>query len=196
MQENDQQKKRRTEILESAKEIFSSAGFHKADMNEIAKCAKVAKGTVYLYFSSKNELFIAVIRDGLENLSQKISNEVENIDRSVGKIKQAISTYMMFFKENQALYRILMHPDLELMDDIVKTMKDVKLSKLPLLGETLRKGMEEGQIRKVDEKSLSYMILGMVDLVLFQWLSNPNEEPIEKKIDQINEVLFKGILNG
>lgn len=196
MQENDQQKKKRADILESAKEIFSSAGFHKADMNEIAKCANVAKGTVYLYFPSKKELFIAVIRDGLETLSKKIRKDVENIERPVGKIKKAISTYMMFFKEQQALYRILIHPDLELMDDVVKTMKDVKLSKLPLLGETLRKGMEEGQIRKMDEKSLSYMILGMVDLVLFQWLSNPNEEPIEKKIEQVNDVLFRGISDG
>ncbi len=195
MEENDQQKKRRADILVSAKEIFSIAGFHKADMNEIAKQANVAKGTVYLYFPSKKELFIAVIKDGLENLSQKISNEVGKIDDSIGKIKKAISTYMLFFKSHQALYRILLHPDVELMDDIAETMKDIKLSKLPQITETIAKGIKEEQIRKLDEKSLSYMILGMTDLLLFQWLSNPNEEPIEKKIEQITDVLFRGILN-
>jgi len=195
MEENKQQKKRRTEILESAKEIFSLTGFHKADMNEIAKQAKIAKGTVYLYFPSKKELFIAVIKDGLENLSKKIMDDVENIDDSVEKIKKAISTYMLFFKNHQELYRILLHPDLELIDGIAETMKDIKLSKLPRLAETLKKGIEKGQIRKLDEKSLSYMILGMTDLLLFQWLSNPDEEPIEKKIEQITDVLFRGILN-
>ncbi len=195
MEENEQQKKRRTEILEAAKEVFSSTGFHKADMNEIAKRANIAKGTVYLYFPSKKELFIAVIKDGLENLSQKISNEVGKIDDSVEKIKKAISTYMLFFKSRQELYRILLHPDVELMEDIFETLKDVKLSKLPQITETIVKGIEEGQIRKLDEKSLSYMILGMTDLLLFQWLSNPDEEPIEKKIEQITDVLFRGILN-
>ena len=196
MKENEQQKKRRTEILEAAKEIFSSTGFHKADMNEIAKRASVAKGTVYLYFPSKKELFIAVIKEGLENLSKKIMDDGENIDDSVEKIKKAISTYMLFFKDHQALYRILLHPDLELIDGIAETMKDIKLSKLPHLTEALKKGSKKGQIRNVDEEAVSYMILGMIDFLLYQWLSNNGEEPIENKIEQISEVLFKGILNG
>ena len=196
MEENEQQNKRRTEILEAAKEIFSSTGFHKADMNEIAKRANIAKGTVYLYFPSKKELFIAVIKEGLENLSKKIMDDGENIDDSVEKIKKAISTYMLFFKHHQALYRILLHPDLELIDSIAETMKDIKLSKLPHLAETLKKGIEKGQIRNVDEEAVGYMILGMIDLLLYQWLSNNGEEPIENKIEQIIEVLFKGILNG
>lgn len=102
MQENDQQKKRRTDILESAEEIFSVTGFHKADMNEIAKRANVAKGTVYLYFPSKKDLFISVIKDGLENLSKGISDKVENIDDSIGKIKKAISTYMFFLQRTSS----------------------------------------------------------------------------------------------
>lgn len=196
MEENNQQKKRRSEILESAKELFSTTGFHKADMNEIAKRANVAKGTVYLYYPSKKELFITVIKDGLENLSKKISDEVENNYDSVGKIKKAISTYMLFFADNQALYRILLHPDLALIEDVAKTMKDIKLSKLPQLADALKKGVEEKQIRKVDEKALSYMILGMIDFVLYQWLSNSGEEePIEEKIEQIIDVLFRGILS-
>jgi len=190
------EQQRRTEILEAAKEIFSVSGFHKADMNEIAKAANIAKGTVYLYFQSKKDLFIAVIKNGLENLAQKIRNEVKEIEEPVEKIKRAISTYMFFFRENQLLYRILLHPDLELMDDITETMKDVKLSKLPQLADTIIRGIEEGKIRPIDADALSYMILGMVDFSLFQWLSSTNAEPIEKKIEQVNEVLFKGILSG
>lgn len=193
MQENDQQKKRRAEILEAAEEIFSLNGYHKADMNEIAKKANIAKGTVYLYFPSKKELFISTIKDGLETLSQKISKDVENINNSVDRIKKAISTHMLYLKDHQALYRILLQPDLEFMDDVFKTMKDYKLSKLPRIAEAIKQGIKEKQIRDVDEKSLSYMILGMIDLTLYQWLSNPEEEPIEKKIDLLIDVLFNGI---
>jgi TetR/AcrR family fatty acid metabolism transcriptional regulator len=193
MFESAPQRKRRIEILKSAKDVFSSAGFHKAGMDEIARRANIAKGTVYLYFPSKIELFIAVIKDGLENLAQKISSEVEVIESSADKIKKAISTYMLFFSDNQQLYRILLHPDLDFNDEVRKIMKDVKLSKLPQITITIKKGIEKGEIRELDEESLSYMILGMTDFLLFQWLSNPNTEPIEKKIDQINDVLFRGI---
>lgn len=196
MQQSDQQKKKRDNILKSAEKIFSLSGFHKADMSEIAKSANVAKGTVYLYFPSKKELFISVIKDGLEDLSQKINNEVKNIDDAVEKIKKAISTHMLFFKSHQELYRILIHPDVELMEDIFTTLKDIKLSKLPKLIEGLENGINAGQIRKLNAKSLSYMILGMTDLLLFQWLSNPEEESLESKIEQLFDVLFNGILNG
>jgi len=195
MQENKQQKKRRTEILESAKNVFSSTSFHKAEMNEIAKRANIAKGTIYLYFPSKKELFRAVIKDGLEKLSQKIGIEVENIGDPVGKIKKAISTYMMFFNDHHALYRILIHPDLALMENMTDTITDIKLSKLPHLAETIKKGIDAGQIRDIDEDAVSYMILGMVDLLLLEWLSHPNPSPIGTRIDQVYDVLFKGILN-
>lgn len=196
MEENKQQKKRRAEILEAAEEVFSLNGYHKADMNEIAKKANIAKGTVYLYFPSKKELFISIIKDGLETLAQKIGEELKNIDNSVEKIKKAISTHMLYLKDHQGLYRILLQPDIELMDDVFNTMKDIKLSKLPRMAEGIKEGIKEKQIRNLDETSLSYMILGMIDMTLYHWLSNPNEEPIEKKIDLLFDVLFNGIANG
>ena len=196
MKENKQQKKRRADILEAAEEVFSLNGYHKADMNEIAKKASIAKGTVYLYFPSKKELFISIIKDGLETLAKKIKEEVENIDNSVEKIKKAISTQMLYLKNHQGLYRILLQPDSELMDDVFKTMKDIRLSKLPRLAEGIKEGIKEKQIRNLDETSLSFMILGMIDMTLYHWLTNPNEESIEKKIDLLIDVLFNGISNG
>ncbi len=196
MKENKQQKKRRADILEAAEEVFSLNGYHKADMNEIAKKASIAKGTVYLYFPSKKKIFISLIKDGLETLAKKIKEDVENIDNSVEKIKKAISTQMLYLKNHQGLYRILLQPDSELMDDVFKTMKDIRLSKLPRLAEGIKEGIKEGQIRNLNETSLSFMILGMIDMTLYHWLTNPNEEPIEKKIDLLIDVLFNGISNG
>lgn len=55
-------KAKRELILKSAAEVFAVKGFHDASINEIALRAKIGKGTVYEYFSSKNELFLEVIR--------------------------------------------------------------------------------------------------------------------------------------
>ena len=195
MERNKEQNNRRAEILKAAEEIFSLNGYHKADMNEIAKRANIAKGTVYLYFPSKKELFISTIKEGLEALSQKIITELENIDNSVERIKKAISTHMLYLKDHQALYKILLQPDMEFMGDVLKTVKDYKLSKLPKMAEAIKLGIKEKQIRNLDGESLSYMILGMIDLSLYQWLLNPEEEPIEKKIDLLLDVLFNGILS-
>jgi AcrR family transcriptional regulator len=55
--------KKRRQIIEGAREIFMSAGFDAASMNDIARAAGVSKGTLYAYFDSKVALFEALIRE-------------------------------------------------------------------------------------------------------------------------------------
>ncbi len=58
---NDGGAKRR-QIMEGARQVFLSAGFDGASMNDVARAAGVSKGTLYAYFNSKDELFEAIIR--------------------------------------------------------------------------------------------------------------------------------------
>lgn len=58
---NDGGAKRR-QIMDGARQVFLSAGFDGASMNDIARAAGVSKGTLYAYFDSKDELFEAIIR--------------------------------------------------------------------------------------------------------------------------------------
>ena len=54
---------KRRQILEGARRVFLSTGFDGASMNEVARVAGVSKGTLYVYFASKEELFAALLRD-------------------------------------------------------------------------------------------------------------------------------------
>jgi AcrR family transcriptional regulator len=53
---------KRRQIMDGARTVFLSAGFDGASMNDIARAAGVSKGTLYAYFTSKEELFAAIIR--------------------------------------------------------------------------------------------------------------------------------------
>ncbi len=59
---------KRRQILDGARRVFLSTGFDGASMNEVARAAGVSKGTLYVYFASKEELFAALLRD--EKLAQ------------------------------------------------------------------------------------------------------------------------------
>ncbi len=54
---------KRRQILDGARRVFLSTGFDGASMNEVARASKVSKGTLYVYFASKEELFAALLRD-------------------------------------------------------------------------------------------------------------------------------------
>ena len=64
---------RRSELLTAARAVFAKKGFHDASIEEIAEMAEVAKGTVYLYYKSKNELYMEALRFGLESLNKELN---------------------------------------------------------------------------------------------------------------------------
>ena len=78
----------RGKILSVANKLFSQFGFHKTSMDEIAKIARKAKGSLYYHFSNKEELFKEVVSNEITNLKIQLSIIINNNDLSAtGKIK-------------------------------------------------------------------------------------------------------------
>ena len=78
----------RKKILSVAKKLFSRFGFHKTSMDEIAKIARKAKGSLYYHFASKEELFKEVVSKELMDLKDQLDVIINNTDLSASeKIK-------------------------------------------------------------------------------------------------------------
>ncbi len=78
----------RDKILSVANKLFGRFGFYKTSMDEIAKIARKAKGSLYYHFSSKEELFKEVVSTEITNLKNQLSVIVDNTDLSAsGKLK-------------------------------------------------------------------------------------------------------------
>lgn len=76
-------------ILSVADKLFSRFGFHKTSMDEIAKIARKAKGSLYYHFASKEELFKEVVSIEMTNLRNQLSLIVNNPDlTSSEKVKK------------------------------------------------------------------------------------------------------------
>lgn len=79
----------RESILNVADKLFSRFGFYKTSMDEIAKIARKAKGSLYYHFASKEELFKEVVSVEIENLKKHLNKIVNNEELSSSeKIKQ------------------------------------------------------------------------------------------------------------
>ncbi len=85
----------RNKILSVANKLFSRFGFHKTSMDEIAKIARKAKGSLYYHFASKEELFKEVVSKEIMNLKDHLSVIVNNSDLSASdKIKKYLNKRM------------------------------------------------------------------------------------------------------
>ncbi|MGD9142100.1 MAG: helix-turn-helix domain-containing protein, partial [bacterium] len=63
---------RRREILEKAIRLFARNGYTRTDVQAVARSLGIAKGTVYLYFSSKRDLFLAAVEFAIKRLAERI----------------------------------------------------------------------------------------------------------------------------
>jgi AcrR family transcriptional regulator len=90
-------------ILKTASRIFGQNGFENALLDEIAVKAHVAKGTIFYYFKNKDELFSALIEEGINILV----GEITSIKRQTGspqqKLERVIEYHFSFFQEHSSL---------------------------------------------------------------------------------------------
>lgn len=82
------------ELLDAAIAVFARTGFHAASMDEIGARAGVSKGTVYLYFGTKERLFSEAVRHGTEALLERTERiAAEEQGSAPGMLRRLVSTW-------------------------------------------------------------------------------------------------------
>jgi len=98
---------RRNAILSSARAAFIKHGLTTTSMERIAKEAELAKGTLYLYFHSKDELLMGLISNDLEVLIQRLSVEARMPISADEKLFHAFAEFHAFSRENQFFFQVM-----------------------------------------------------------------------------------------
>ena len=96
---------KRSNIIRAARELFSEKDFHDATVEEVADLAGVGKGTVYLYFPSKESLFVEVIRDGIFELEREVEGSLEGVTDPSEKITKIVEINLEFLERNESFFR-------------------------------------------------------------------------------------------
>ena len=101
------QERRRAEILDTATAVFAENGFAAADVQEIANKTGVGKGTVYRYFPSKEELFLAAVDHGMRNLKLAVDAAAASAKQPLDRIAEGVLAYLTFFDERPEIVELL-----------------------------------------------------------------------------------------
>ena len=99
--------KKRREILKAAEDLFLSHRFDQVTMDQVRQKAGVGKGTLYRYFSSKDDLFGQVILSGLDDLHSLMKQEVERADSPTTQLLAAARTMQGFHRQQRSMFRTL-----------------------------------------------------------------------------------------
>ena len=99
---------RRAEILGAATKVFARKGFDATRMEDVAQTARLAKGTLYRYFKSKDAIYDAVVQHALAKLAVLTEERVRTERDLAGKLAAFIATRIAFWNEHHELYRIIL----------------------------------------------------------------------------------------
>lgn len=98
---------RRLQVLDVARHVFADAGFHGTSMNHIAEAAGVTKPVLYQHYTSKRELFRAVVDDAGERLVTRLFDRARAADGPREQVESGLRAYLEFVEEDYAGYVLL-----------------------------------------------------------------------------------------
>jgi AcrR family transcriptional regulator len=154
---------RPTEILEAALAVFAERGLSGARMEDIAAQAGISKGTLYLYFSGKEELFQEAIREKVARVLEGLASAAPP-GEPVLRLTRFIEAYWAHLRRPQFanLYRLIM-AELHQFPHLVRFYADEASGHtIGLLAEIIEDGVRAGQLRSDDPQVTARMIVGLL----------------------------------
>ena len=138
------------EICSAALEVFAEKGFAAAKLDEIARRAGVSKGTLYLYFSDKQELFRAVIRDTISPNIEAVRASLEQTDLPLEEIVRTFLPRFAALAEKLPIGAVakMVIGESRNFPEIAKVWHDVVLSNaIGTIARIIERAQERGEVR-------------------------------------------------
>jgi len=188
---------RRERIIANATELFAAKGYHGTTIDEIVQATGIAKGTFYIYFDSKEELLVEVIKRLIDDTLEKIDSKLEHeegkdfIIRLETKGQELLDLYL---KRSELLYMLLGET---VGNQRLKEQSREVYSRLAArIEEDLRLGVEAGDIYPFEDlKSISYALVGMGQSIAVLLLGD-GEEQMEKTWKTMHEFFRHAFSTG
>ena len=182
-------------IIEAATKVFAKKGFYQSKISEIAKEAKIADGTIYIYFENKDDILISLFEEQMKGVIDNMVVQISGIDDPARKLERFASTHLDLIEKNQDMAEII-QVELRQSGKFMKEYKNEKfIQYLDIIGDIISEGQERGIFRKdVIPKVAKRAFFGALDEVSRFWvLSSRRQYDIRTVARQISEYFLNGI---
>lgn len=154
--------KRRRNILAAAEDLFARSSYDAVQMDDIARHASVGKPTIYRYFSSKDELFLAVFRSALEQLQQQLSVVLTANYRPAKALEETFRISFNLLGNQVSALRLLTDGQPGLIIRWREEFDRYRLFLVSSFRQVIEQGIDAGDFRPVDLDTVPPMLVGMI----------------------------------
>jgi|YelNatPaOPRAMG01_1025707.scaffolds.fasta_scaffold65714_2 AcrR family transcriptional regulator len=194
---------RRNNILKAARKLFFDRGFKAVTVDDIAEKAGVSKGSIYLCFESKEEIYVQILITDNLTLNDIIKN-FSLIEASASQLlKEFARIYVNYFLSDKELFRILMTfmmrpKEMQLTEEQTRELIRTTNENIQVISRILQKGVDAGEFTPLqDIRQTQNAIWGMLNgiIALFLFTGNPLKrmERIHNTVQSSMDVFIKGL---
>jgi AcrR family transcriptional regulator len=190
------------QILEAAFRVFGTRGLHQATLDDVARAAGITKGTIYLYFPSKAELFTAMLKARVNDIMPAVGAPEDG--RSAPTTRDRLSTLgqdlYRFFRSRAwlAMYRTVVSEAGQFPEAAALLYREGILPANRRLAEVIRRGIARGEFRAVDPLIAARAFAGMFQVFAVSQglLGGQRILPLTeaKVVRTLTQIFFKGLL--
>lgn len=179
-QHNILQKYRKDEILKAARKVIAEKGWGKATIEEVAEKAGIAKGTVYIYFKNKDELFSSALLDVTDRVIDAIEKAVSKNGAVTKKLEAVVKTQLSFIEKEMNFLRVFLTERPMICigsgDELNRLMYEKKERLIEIISSIIEKGIREGKFKKIEPRYAAYFLLDIIRGAIFYRIMKMHRE--------------------
>lgn len=186
---------RRAQIVEAAAAVFSRLGFERARMEDVARESGLAKGTLYLYYRSKDELIGAL----LERIFDWGMRDLRGILASEGSASGRLLRLGWLMAREMKEFSVLLPVWFEFYavaarnESVRRFVRGYFDEYRETLAEIIREGVGRGEFREVDVGEVTVTVVSLFEGMTLLWAFDPDAVPVEKQIEASVRLLLEGL---
>jgi AcrR family transcriptional regulator len=184
-------------ILEAASQLFREKGFETTTVDEIAALAELGKGTIYSYFKSKDQIYIAILEKGLEAFQARIDLVIQSPTSAIDALFQMYDIFIQYHNERSGLVEALFmqaDPKVSLrLGELVHGLKDKASHWTDSVRQLLVLGISNGELTPCDAERTAQLIIGMILGIIMQLEMGQNVGDLKNYREPLSKILLAGL---
>jgi AcrR family transcriptional regulator len=177
--------------------VFLRKGFEAATMAEVAVKARIAKGTLYLYFEDKSDLYGSLLEDKITSFTAALEVIAGSERRPRAKLEAMIDANMEFITGQYSGAEFFLHTKAGHNPEVLKVIRSRITPRLAqllnVIAGVVKQGIATGEFRKTDPFEAAVRVFGLVNVNLMRRALDPNLPDPGREAKSLKEFVFNGI---
>jgi len=186
--------RRRREIIEVATRHFARHGFHDTDVQVLADELAVGKGTVYRYFPRKEELFLATVDFGMQQLKLAVDESAAQAKTPVDRIALGVKAYLKYFDQHPEVIELVIQERSLFRDRQLPTYFVHRDANIGPWQELFTSMIQEGVIRQMPVERMTEVISDLLYGTIFTNHFAGRKKSLSSQCEDVLDILFHGLL--